>query len=101
MSSDMEAQMKQRYVIEFFYAEKMAPTDIHQHFLKVYGDQTVDVSTVRWWITHFSGGDNELKDKPQSGQSCTTVTPQNEEHLNQLICVSWLNVVTMLKNNVL
>ena len=39
--------MKERYVIEFRHAEKMAPINIHQHLLNVYGDQTVDVSTVR------------------------------------------------------
>jgi len=26
--------------------------------LNIYGDQTVDLSTVRWWVAHFSGGDS-------------------------------------------
>ena len=47
MVSDMEVHMKQRCGTEFLHVEKMAPTDIHQHLLNVYGDQTVDVSTVR------------------------------------------------------
>jgi len=42
MASDTEVQMNQRYVIEFLHVEKMAPFDIHQHLLNVYGDQTVD-----------------------------------------------------------
>jgi len=29
--------------------EKMAPTDIHCCLMNVYGDQTVGMSTVRWW----------------------------------------------------
>ena len=29
MASDMEVHMKERCVIEFFHAEKMAPIDIH------------------------------------------------------------------------
>ena len=29
MASDMEMQMKQRYVTEFLHMEKMAPVDIH------------------------------------------------------------------------
>jgi len=37
----------------------MAPTDIHYHFLKVYGDPTVDVSTVKQWVVHFSSGDSD------------------------------------------
>jgi len=59
MTSDMVVHMKQRGVIEFLHAEKIAPTDIHQHFLNIYGDQTMDVSTARWWVVHFSKGDSE------------------------------------------
>ena len=47
MSSDMKVQMKQRYAIVCFLAEKMVPTDIRQHLLSIYGDKTVDVSTAR------------------------------------------------------
>ena len=39
--------------------KKTAPTDIHQHFLNTYGDQTVDVSTARWWVVCFSSGDTD------------------------------------------
>ena len=38
----------------FLHAEKMAPSDIHQRLLNVCRDQTVDVSTLRWWVVHFS-----------------------------------------------
>ena len=58
MASDMEVHMKQRCVIEFLHAEKLAPTDIHQWLLNIDGDQTVDVSTVRGWVVHFSSGDS-------------------------------------------
>jgi len=44
MSSDVEEQMKQRCVNEFLHAEKMAPTDIRQCLLNVFGDQSVDVT---------------------------------------------------------
>ena len=48
MASDMEVQMKQRHGTELLHAEKkIAPTDIPSHFLNVYGDQAVCVSTVR------------------------------------------------------
>jgi len=53
-ASDTEVHMKQRGVIEFLYAEQMAPTDIHWHLRNVAGDQTVDLSTVR--VLHFSSG---------------------------------------------
>ena len=85
MASDMEVRMKERRVIEFLHAEKIAPNDIHQRLLNVYGDQTVDVSTVRLWVARFSSGDSDLKDKPRSGQPRTAVTPRNEDRLDQLI----------------
>ena len=38
MASVMEMGMKQRCVIEFLHAEKIAPNDIHRSLLNVYGD---------------------------------------------------------------
>ena len=38
---------------------KKPPIDIHQCLLNIYGDQTVDVSTMRWWMVHFSSGDSD------------------------------------------
>ena len=46
--SDVEVQMKQRCATEFLHEEKMAPTDIPQHFISIYRDRTIDVSTARW-----------------------------------------------------
>ena len=86
MASDMEVRMKQRCVIEFLHAEKIAPNDINRRLLNVYGDQTVDVSTVRRWVARFSTvATATLKDKPRSGRPCTAVTSRNEELLDQLI----------------
>jgi len=84
----MEVRMKQRCVIEFLNAEKIAPNDIHRHLLNVCGAQTVDVRTLRRWVVRFSSGETDVKDEPRSGQPCTAVTPQNEERLDQLICAN-------------
>jgi len=62
MVSDIEVCMKQRCVIEFLHAEKIAPNDIHRCLLNVYGNQTVDVSTMRRWVVRFSSGDSDVKD---------------------------------------
>ena len=59
MVSDIEVHMKQRCVTEFLREEKTAPTYIHQCLLNVYGDQTVGVKTLRWWVVHFSSGDSD------------------------------------------
>ena len=59
VASDVEVQMKQRCVTEFLHAEKMAPTDIRQLLLNVYGHQTVDVNTVKIGLhgQHFPRSD--------------------------------------------
>jgi len=56
LTTNMEVHMKQRCVTEFLHAERNAPMDIHQRLLKVYGDQTVVVSTVRVWVVHSGSG---------------------------------------------
>ena len=63
MASDIEVRMKQRCVTEFLHAEKIAPNDIHRRLLNVYGDQTVDVSTVGRWVTRFGSGDSDVKEQ--------------------------------------
>ena len=62
--------------------QKMAPVNIYQCLLNVYGAHTVAVSTVRQWLVWFSSGNSNVKDKPCSEQPCTL---WNEEHLDQLI----------------
>ena len=56
MTSEMEVQIKQTCGNEFLHIEKMAPIGIHCYLLKAYGEQKVDMSTVRWWVTYFSSG---------------------------------------------
>ncbi|PNF30463.1 hypothetical protein B7P43_G12155 [Cryptotermes secundus] len=85
MVSDIEVRMKHRCVIEFLTAEQIVPTDIHRRLLKVYGDNTVDVSTVIRWVVRFNSGESEVHDKPRRGRPCSAATPHNEQRLDQLI----------------
>jgi hypothetical protein len=71
MASDMEVCMKQRGVTEFLHAEKIAYKDIYQRLLNVYGDQTVDISTVRQWVACFCSADRNIKDKRQATSRTT------------------------------
>ena len=67
MASDIEVRIKQRCVTEFLQAEKIATIDIiHWCLVRIFGHQTVNVSTVRQWVVHSSSGDNDVKDKPCS-----------------------------------
>jgi len=47
MEEFSEVRFKQRAVIESLTAEKVPPIEIHRRMKAVYGDQCVDVSTVR------------------------------------------------------
>ena len=49
MASAIEVRSKQRAVIEFLLAENQDISDIHRRLQNVYGDQTVDKSTVSRW----------------------------------------------------
>jgi hypothetical protein len=73
------------FFFAFLHAEKIAPNDIHQRLLKVYGDRTVDVIKAMQWLGRFSSGDSDGKDKPRSGRPCTAPTPRNEDSIDQRI----------------
>lgn len=45
--------------------------------MNVYGNQAVDVNTVRWWVMRFSRGDIDVKDKPCLGQPCRFLLVQH------------------------
>ena len=89
MVSDVEACMKQRCVIEFLHAQKEAPIDIHWCLLNIYGGQTVDVSTVRQGVVHFSNSGSPLL--VQCAWRFLFIAGAN----------AYPVVVTMLKNSVL
>jgi len=51
----------------------MGATDIDRRLLKVYVDDTVDVSIVSLWLGRFNSGKNAVHDKPRPGRYCSTV----------------------------
>jgi len=74
MEEFSDVRFKQRAVIEFLTAEKVPPIEIHRRMQAVYGDQCVDVSTVRCWVRRFKDGElgqADLSDKTQSGRPVT------------------------------
>ena len=52
-----DVPFKQCAVIEFLTVEKVPPIEIHRRVQAVYGDQCVDVSTVRRWVRRFKDGE--------------------------------------------
>ena len=71
MEEISDVRLKQRAVIQFLTAEKVAPIEIHRRMQAVYGDQCVDVSTLRRWVRRFKNGEMgqaDLSDKTRSGR---------------------------------
>jgi len=50
MEEFSDLRFKQRAVIELLTAEKVPPIEIPTRIQAVYGDQCVDVGTVRRWV---------------------------------------------------
>ena len=103
MTSDMEVQMKQRCKIEFLHTEKMESTGIHQHLLNIYGDQTVDVSTVKAGLCGQCFPSNDVVVAVVK-QRVTSAGADFYEY-GELLFITGENaqlmVVTMLKNSIL
>ena len=69
MEEFSDVRFKQRAVIEFLTAEKVPPIEVRRRMQAVYGDQCVDVSTVRRWVRRFKNGElgqADLSDKTRS-----------------------------------
>ena len=68
MEEFTDVRFKQRAVIEFLTTVKVPPIEFHRLMQAVYGDQCVDVSTVRRWVRRFKDGElgqADLSDKIQ------------------------------------
>ena len=68
--ADIDVRIRQRSVIEFLAAEGEMPIRIHERLKNVYGDATVDVSTVRRWVRRSkeAEGQTRLTDETRSGR---------------------------------
>jgi hypothetical protein len=78
MESVSNVRSKQRAVIEFLLAENGSITNNHRRLTNVYGDMTVDKSTVSRWAKRLASSEQEqgnVSDLPRSGRPCTAVTP--------------------------
>jgi len=101
MVSEMEVCIKQRCKTEFPHEENVAPTNIHWHLMNIYRDQTVDVSTVKLWVVHFSNADNSVKGKPWNKWPWRFLPSQNEDSCSSVKINALLMIRTTLKNSVL
>ena len=77
--------MKQRAVTEFLSAENVTPAEIHRRSQAVYGDNTVNRTTVNLWAIKFrecEPGRANIVDQPRSGRP---VSVTDDKHKNRLM----------------
>jgi hypothetical protein len=89
MEEFSDVQFKKRTVIVFLNVEKVPPIKIHRRMKAVYGDQCVDVSTVRCWVMRFKDGELGqvgLNDKIQTGRPVTASDQLHQDRVEELIC---------------
>jgi hypothetical protein len=76
----MSTRLKQRAVTEFLSAENVTPAEIHRHLQAVFGENTVNRTTVNRWAIKFRecepGRDNIL-DQPHSGRPVSVTSIKN------------------------
>jgi len=88
MEEFSDTRFKQRAVIEFLTAEKVPPIEIHRRMQDVYGDQCVDVSTVRRWVRRYKDGElgqADLSDKTRSGRPVTASDQLHQDRIEEMI----------------
>ena len=88
MEEFSDVRFKQHAVIEFLTAEKVPPIEIHRQMQAIYGDQCVDVSTVRCWVRRFKDGElgqADLSERTWSGRPVTASDQLHEDRTEELI----------------
>lgn len=87
-AGDLSVRLKQRAVIEFLTAENVNPTNIHRRLQAVYGQETVDRTTVNRWALKFresETGRAQISDQPRSGRPVTATDEAHQLQVHNLI----------------
>ena len=87
-AGELSVRLKQRAVIEFLTAENVSPTDIHRRLQVVYGQETIDRSTVNRWVLKFRKsvpGCAKIEDQPRSGRPLTATDEAHKFQVDNLI----------------
>jgi len=81
----ISTRLKQCAVTEFLSAANVTPAEIHRHLQAVYGENTVNRTTVNHWAIKFrecKPGRANIVDQPRSGRP---VSVPDDKHQKQLI----------------
>ena len=85
-----QSWQKQRVVVEFLLSEGETAQNISRRLQQVYGDGTIDYSTVTRWVKRINDGQKEpaesnLCDRPRSGKLSSAHSSANIDQANALI----------------
>jgi len=78
----MSTQLKQRAVTEFLSAENVTPAEIHHRLQAVYGEKTVNRTTVNHWAIKFhecEPGRANIVDQPRSGRLVSVTDDKHQK----------------------
>ena len=87
----MSTRLKQRAVTEFLSAENVTPAEIHHHLQAVYGENTVNRTTVNRWAIKFcecEPGRANIVDQPHSGRPVSVTDDKHQKQVDELISMT-------------
>ena len=62
----MDVNTRQRMLTELLTAEGSRPVQIHRRLSSVYGEDAVEVSSVRRWLRRFNSGEKDVGNSPSA-----------------------------------
>jgi len=84
----MSTRLKERAVTEFLSAENVPPAEIHHRLQAVYGENTVNRTTVNRWAIKFrecESGRANIVDQPRSGRPVSVTYDKHQIQVDELI----------------
>ena len=83
----MSTRLKQRAVTEFLSAENVTPAEIHRRLQAVYGENTVNRTTVNRAIkfSECEPGRANIVDQPRSGRLVSMTNDKHQKQFDELI----------------
>jgi len=84
----MSTRLKQRAVTEFLSAENVTPAEIHSGLQAVYGENTVNRTTVNRWAIKFrecEPGRANIVDQLRSGRPVSVTDDKHQKQVDELI----------------
>lgn len=72
-------------MIKFLTKDKIAPKDIYERLVKVYGNHAPPKRTVFWWAAEFKRGRESIEDDAHTGRPVEVTTPENCTAVERLV----------------